>query len=242
MKERKVYFIHWNNRRLFLNDRYGKTDLMNHLEEENIRGYYGSAPGTEEMAGFQTELQVKADMAVNRWINDSRFIIHFLMATGIFLVSFYFLSYVIQDPLPLVDEIVISLVLGFLGWHRLNNQNIQSEKANRKKLELKQLISRIPFEQSEFLNQVELYLEKISDMKEGEVRTMLQEGSVPLFFTTSGSELMDFHQCLASSLGKSRRAFPFFSGKTKKKENSPAESGELLILSRQLSDYYKNQG
>ena len=95
--------------------------------------------------------------------------------TGIFLISFYFLSYVVRDPIPLVDEILISLGLALLGWYRLKNQEVNSEQALLKKQELNQILNRIPFESAEYLNQIELYLEKLSSMKESE-KTGYAEG------------------------------------------------------------------
>ena len=182
LKHRNIYFLHWNSNRCFIANPPAKAALIDFLENEDIRGYYGSSPSAEDMQSFQANWKVKIDLAVRAWFNDSKFILHFILATGIFLLSFYFLSYVIRDPLPLVDEIVLSLILAALGWYRLVNQDVQSEKALLKKQELTHSLNRIPFERVDFLKQVELYLEKIASMSRTEKAEYIKEGGVPLFF------------------------------------------------------------
>ena len=229
MKPRNIYFLHWNSNKCFLSNLPEKAELINFLEEENIKGYYGSSPDTEDMLYFQTEGKVKVEMAVRSWYNDSRFLLYFILSIGIFLLSFYFLSYVIRDPLPLVDEIVLSSVFAILGWHRLKNQDVHSEKALLKKQELIQFLNRIPFESAPFLKQVELYLEKVSLMKKTEVDQMLAEGTMPLFFNTYGSEVQDLRKALEGSLKR----------KKKRKQNKP-DYPELKILLSQINNYIKN--
>ena len=240
MKNRNIYFLHWNNNRCFIANPPAKAALIDFLENEDIKGYYGSSPSAEDMQNFQANWKVKIDLAIRAWFNDSKFILHFILATGIFLLSFYFLSYVIRDPLPLVDEIVLSFLLALLGWHRLANQDVQSEKALLKKQELTDYLNRIPFESVEFLKQVELYLEKIGSMSGVEKSDFIREGSVPLFFNSYSQEMMDFRKALEGFLKDQNSRGP---GRlTKKKRMSQKEDlSDLIFLFKQLSEYLKNR-
>ncbi len=239
MKPRGIYFLNWNSHKCFIADFPQKSQLIEFLEDENFKGYYGSSPGAEDMKEFQSLGKVKIEMALRAWYNDSRFLIHFILTTGIFLLSFYFLSYIIRDPLPLVDEIVLSLVLALLGWYRLNNQDLQSEKVLLKKQGLIQALDRIPFEKSPFLVQVELYLEKLSTMKIEEIDRMLEEGATPLFFNTFKDETVDFRKALDCYFSRSRKK-RFFSKKSVTAE-TVLDLKELKVLKKQLNSFVINR-
>lgn len=239
MKDRNIYFLHWNTHKCFISDLPEKSDLIEFFENEAIKGLYGTSPDTEDLQSFQSEWKVKVDLAVRSWFNDSKFLLHFTLATCIFLLSFYFLSYVIRDPLPLVDEIVLSLILGILGWYRLSNQEVHSEKALVKKQELIQSLNSISFESGDFLKQVELYLEKVSSMNRDEVLDMMKEGATPLFFNTYTQEMIAFRKALENHLKKNR-----FSGKSlfRKKGTASVEIyPEMQILFDQLTVFLKSR-
>ncbi|OQY33871.1 MAG: hypothetical protein B6241_06565 [Spirochaetaceae bacterium 4572_59] len=238
MKDRNIYFLHWNTNKCFISDLPEKSELIEYFENGAIKGQYGSSPDTEDLQSFQSEWKVKIDLAVRSWFNDSKFLLHFILATAIFLLSFYFLSYVIRDPLPLVDEIVLSLVLSILAWFRLSNQEVHSEKALVKKQELTQSLNSISFENGAFLKQVELYLEKVSSMERNEVLEMMKEGATPLFFNTYSQEMIDFRKALGNHLKKSR----FSVGRLFRKKGTVLLETypELQILFDQLTVFLKN--
>ncbi len=174
---------------MFICEHEGEA-LLKSLESEEARVLFGSDPGEEDLNKVKSELKVSIEKAVNRWINDSKFLLHMVMAGGVFLVSFYFLSYVIRDPLPMVDEIILSVLLGGLAFYRLKNQQYQSDKAIERKLEMEQYLQSLPVEKSGFLMQVELYLEKLGDMDHSEVKKIIDSGAVPAFFTSDKKEML----------------------------------------------------
>ncbi|MBF9017677.1 MULTISPECIES: hypothetical protein [unclassified Oceanispirochaeta] len=221
-----IFFLKWKDHTLYLSEHEDKN-FIDALEEEDIRVCYGSGLNEEDNSFIKTEMKAGIETAVNNWINDSRFIIHLLMAAGVFLVSFYFLSYVIRDPLPMVDEIVLSLLLAALAWYRLKNQEYQSEKVIHKKVELEQELSSITMEQMEYLKQIELYLEKLADMNGGELKKLLDSGAVPVFFTSEKKNLLKF----VKSVDKYRKKTRF-----SKNRKFP---GELNELSKQIRSFMK---
>ncbi len=236
MKPTNIYFLHWNANKCFIADFPEKSGLLDALENESFQGYFGTSPDPEDMQEFQRIGKVRIELAVRAWFNDSRFLLHFLLATGIFLLSYYFLSYVVRDPLPLVDEIVLSLVLAVLGWYRLSNQEVHSEKAQLKKQDMIQLFDRIPFEKSPFLEQVELYLEKLSSMKESDVDQMLKEGATPIFFNSFSDETYNFRMALEKYFKKTR-SFPFRRAGKKTEPVRELSERELKILLKQLNNF-----
>jgi hypothetical protein len=240
LKSRNIYFLNWNDNKCFISDLPEKDALISFLEEERLKGYYGTSPGAEDMHSFQTICKVKIEIAVQSWFNDKKFLLHFVVAVGIFLLSFYFFSYVIRDPLPLVDEIILSLILAVLGWHRLSNQEVHSEKALLKKQELIEAMNRIPFENADYLKQIELYLEKLSAMKPDDLESLEKEKTTPLFFNSYSREMTDFRKALDRYLKEGRSGiFSLF--KRKQSEKKDVKPQELYFLYNQLSDYLLNR-
>ena len=219
---KNIYHLKWNNNsRIFTEQK--DQELINSLENDDIRLLYGSRLTEEEQRSLNTSLKVIIEKGVNRWISDSRFLLHCIMSAGVFLVSYYFLSYVIRDPLPVIDEIIISLVLGILAYFRLNTQEYKSEKALDRKLQLEQSLSEMPRETSSFLSDVELYLEQLADMDESQRMDITKSGGVPVFFSSERKQLLRLYKAAGSSGKKIRR-------------NDPPELKTFLT---QIRDYLK---
>lgn len=228
MKPRPIYFLHWNDRKAFLCDFPRKEALISRLEEENFQGCYGTPPETEDLEQFRRVCKVKIELAVRDWFNEKKALIHLALGAGIFLFSFYFLSYVIRDPLPLVDELLLSTFLGGLGWFRLSRQEVRSEEALIKKQELNGYADRIPFAPGEYLKQTELHLERIAGLGKEERETLIREEE-PLFFTGYSREMLDLRRALGARLKEKRRKASF-----------PLEGEEeLRILYAQLNRFLK---
>ena len=219
---KNIYYLKWNSRSLLLSEKNDR-DLISALEEEDIRILHGEHLSEDDLRSIKLSLKVSIEKGVNRWIADSRFLLHCVMAAAVFLVSYYFLSYVIRDPLPVVDEVVLSGVLAFLAYIRLRNQEYRSEKAVSRKLELEQSLSDLSCESSPFLSQAELYLEKLAGMKDKERNEMIESGGVPVFFSSEKKQLLRFYK----ALNRSGR---------KVKKNYPRELKELI---RQIRDFLK---
>ncbi len=227
---KKVYFLKWKNSSLIVND-YTDLNLMENLTEGNISVSYGGSLTDVDHELIKTEFRVNIEKAVNRWINDSKFLIHLLLSAGVFLVSFYFLSYVVRDPVPFVDEIILSFVLAGLAWYRLKNQQNQSEKVIQKKVELEQYLSDVSYESSDFVTQVELYLEKLGSMDQEERSRMIESGAVPVFFTSEKKELVTLLRLLENYKKKNR---------FKKGYSFPLELTEFISQIRAFLKYHSS--
>lgn len=225
-----IYFLKWKDHTLYLSEHEDKK-MLDALEEEELRICYGSQLSEEDNNSIKTEMKAGIETAVNKWINDSRFVVHLLMAAAVFLVSFYFLSYVVRDPLPLVDEIVLSLFLGGLAMYRLKNQQYQSEKVIHRKLELEQYLGNIAMEKMEYLTQLELYLEKLADMESLELKKLLESGAVPLFFTSEKKNLLKIIKAI--DLNKKKKRF-------RKNSKLPGELNELCKQFRSFMKYHSS--
>jgi hypothetical protein len=128
------------------------------LEQTEVTGRYGGDPHVDELHRLRAELYGLIDSAVKRRLADVRFIPKFLISSAVFLVSYFFFSFVVQDPVPMVDELVISIALAVLAYIILGRRDARSEGAAHRRLGLVAVIDGILFTESEFVKRAEATL------------------------------------------------------------------------------------
>ena len=125
------------------------------LMKSEIIGHYGQEPRVESLTLFRNELYRQIEAEVKTWVADTRFIPRFLLSSLIFLVSYFLMSFVIRDPLPVIDELLVSLGLSILAYILLGRKDMQSEGALKRRIELRNKVDGIVFSESEFVISVE---------------------------------------------------------------------------------------
>ncbi len=166
------------------------------VENTEIRGRYGDEPRVETLTMFRNELYRMAEAAVKNWIFDQRFIPKFLMSTGIFLVTYFFFSYVVRDPIPMIDETVLGLVAGIASYILLGKKDIASQKAMEKRVEIRNRIDRIKFTESNFVKEVEALLHKSENEKFEEVIKQITAPSNMVSSVSEREEVLQFLKML----------------------------------------------
>lgn len=125
------------------------------LESSRIRGLYGDEPPVSALTGFRNELYLLADRALRRWNAEDRFLVRFLAASAVFVVVFLFLSIVVRDPVPLLDELLISLAVSIAAYYALVRRDLSSQRVERHRIEIRSAIDRTVFEESELVHRLE---------------------------------------------------------------------------------------
>ncbi|MGE4454043.1 MAG: hypothetical protein AB7D92_05865 [Sphaerochaeta sp.] len=82
-------------------------------------------------------LYAAIDFSVDRWIQNKQYIPRLLLSALVFTTSYFFLSLAIRDPLPMLDELLISGGLVLLAWTYLAKRDTRSSVAQRRRYELK---------------------------------------------------------------------------------------------------------
>ncbi|PKL12436.1 MAG: hypothetical protein CVV52_10085 [Spirochaetae bacterium HGW-Spirochaetae-8] len=129
-------------------------------EEEEITWFSSSALSTHEKDDALFSLYMQIDRGVDRWIQDARYIPRLLMSAAVFLVTYFFFSLAVRDPLPMVDELLISSGVSVAFAMYLTKRDKKSEMAMKRRMELKQNASRSDFELLDTLTLYEDYLTK----------------------------------------------------------------------------------
>lgn len=110
-----------------------------------ISGRYGNDPRPESVTMLRNELYRKVETAVKSWIAEKRFIPRFLISSALFMLLYFFFSIVVRDPLPMVDELAISLGGALVLYYVLARRATGSKEAASKRIMLRERIDSIYF-------------------------------------------------------------------------------------------------
>jgi hypothetical protein len=139
------------------------------MENSVVTGRYGKEPRVEALTLLKNDFYRTIEAAVRNWIFDVRFIPKFLISSGVFLVTYFFLSFVIRDPIPVLDELAAGLAASILTYFLMGRRDIKSDMAAKKRLDLRTTVDRIAFQESEFVKNLEATLHENESDTLGEV-------------------------------------------------------------------------
>lgn len=145
---------------LFLHPFHDVDRFLEVVQSAEIEGRYGREPRVESFTLFRKDLYRIVDAAVRRWISQARFIPRFLISAAAFLLSYLFFSFAVGDPLPMVDELVVGVLVGFLTYVAMNRIDIRSEAVAKRTRDLRAKIDRIYFQNDPFVMEVESELDR----------------------------------------------------------------------------------
>jgi hypothetical protein len=134
--------------------------LVSSLETSKIYGKYGKEPNVEALTLLKNEMYMMSENWVRTWISDLKFIPRFLLSALVFLAAYFFCAFVIRDPVPILDEILIGSGCALAAYVFLGRKDAKSNVAAKKRLALKTAIDRIVFKESNFVKSLEEYLHK----------------------------------------------------------------------------------
>ena len=131
---------------LFLHP-FSDSDLLMKLDDSfEIVGLYGNEPRVESLTMFRNDLYRLIESAVKRWISDIKFIPSFILSAAVFLFIYLTASFIIRDPIPLIDELALSFGGSIAVFFILAKKDQNSEKSAKKRLTLRLAIDKIVFE------------------------------------------------------------------------------------------------
>lgn len=211
--------------------------FLSALESGAVEGRYGTEPDPTEIERLKSALYSLSDEAAELRELDRRFPLRFLFAGTVFLAAFFFFSYVIRDALPIVDEIVLSLVAAGAFWIWQRRRIKGGEKARRARSESRSLVDRVSFRQSAFISEAELYLESLEDRSARDVLAVLLEGRAPFTHSAEEGESRLLREDVAASIGKKNlQKGRTYLSKLKKKppEDAHAAAAQLTGLVKDL--------
>ncbi|MCD6396656.1 MAG: hypothetical protein J7L71_03890 [Spirochaetaceae bacterium] len=157
-KEQNITIFHLQRKdgsSLFLHPFSDPEILLKLNDKVKIIGKYGKEPRVESLTMFRNDLYRHIEASVKSWISDIRFIPRFILSAAAFLVIYLFTSFVIRDPVPMIDELALSIGGSIALFFILAKRDQNSEKSSKRRLELRILIDKIVFEEDPFVKEIE---------------------------------------------------------------------------------------
>jgi hypothetical protein len=130
-------------------------EFISRLEGSSVRGCYGKEPRIESITLLRNDLYRLAETAVKQWVFELRFIPRFLISSGVFLVTYFFASVAIRDPIPVIDEILIAGAVSVIVYLLVGKRFLSSRAAEEKRAGLYIIIDDIAFTESAFAAKAE---------------------------------------------------------------------------------------
>jgi hypothetical protein len=160
---------------LFLHPFSDPLRLLQLGKDTEIVGRYGREPRPESITLLRNELYRSVDIAVKSWITEKRFIPSFLLSSGLFLVIYLFMSLVIRDPIPMIDELAIALGGAIVLYFFLSRKAASSREASEQRIMLREKIDSIYFDHLPFLDKAEELLDVLEHAPDALVRSLEME-------------------------------------------------------------------
>lgn len=183
-KEKIIIFHIYRNdgSSLFLHPFDDRETLFSLSGDVEVEGRYGREPRVESLTMFRNRLYRLIETGVKEWISDTKFIPRFIISAAVFMGVYLFTSLVIRDPIPMVDETVVSLLSAAAAYFYISKRDQSSEKASGKRLELRIRVDRIVFNESSFVKRFEKLLHFNESAETSELVPLIispESGSIP---------------------------------------------------------------
>ncbi|MCX7787138.1 MAG: hypothetical protein N2442_05535 [Spirochaetes bacterium] len=163
MKDETIFLFHLRIQDgvpQFLHPLEGTLEWIERLKKSSLEGRYGAEPRIESINLFKEELQGILKKAIQRWVADRWFPERFVLAAVSFLLAYFFFSYVIRDPVPVIDEIVLSFLAGILTFRGLAKRYYAREEVTTLTRSLQEKLDHIHFKESSLIRNLETLLEE----------------------------------------------------------------------------------
>lgn len=129
--------------------------------EEEVVFYTSGSTSEEERDESRLYTYKAVDDSVELWIQEKRYFPRLIASAFTFLVVYFFMSLVLRDPIPMLDELVGSTVASIAVWFLISKKDKKGPITNKKKLEIKREVSNADFKELEGLRTIEAYLDNL---------------------------------------------------------------------------------
>jgi len=229
MDTKKITIFHIHRKdgsSLFLHP-FADSEFLVKLDKDcEIVGLYGNEPRVESLTMLRNDLYRLIESAVKSWISDIKFIPRFILSSVAFLIIYLTASFVIRDPVPLIDELVLAFGGGIAVFFIMAKRDQNSEKSSKKRLDLRLLMDKIVFEEDEFVKEVEEILHYNESADKISIINSLSESDENSFVNSNPNDMKQ----LITYLDK------YFSGKIYKKKIENLNKRDNDKLSKWVED------
>ena len=99
------------------------------------------------------------DDSMDTYINDVRYYPRLFASAAVFVVLYFFFTFVVRDPIPIIPEVIGSSIGAGWMWNYMKKHDSKSEVVEKHRLELKQMAGECTFVEDPSLVTFEVYLD-----------------------------------------------------------------------------------
>ena len=123
--------------------------------------YCSQTPQADDIRDIEQTVFVQIDKAIDRWIQDIRYLPRLFAAAGGFLLLYFFFSFVVRDPVPVVDELIFAFAGAAGLWFWLSRRARKSDVSLRRRMVYKQAVSDARFVPDQDTAEAERWLDEL---------------------------------------------------------------------------------
>lgn len=138
---------------------YKDKEIGNKDGEDAVTFFSSSSVNSSEIDESRIQTYNEIDTSVELWIQEKRYFPRLIISAFVFLVVYFFMSLVIRDPIPMLDELVGSTIASIAMWYYISTKDKKGPITNKKKLEIKREISNSEYKELPALVTIEMYLD-----------------------------------------------------------------------------------
>ena len=116
----------------------------------------------ETRDNLDTYLYSRGETSVSHFLQDKHYIPRLLLSALVFLIVYFFLSLVVRDPIPMIDELIASLLLSVLSFLALSKRDIRIARESKLLYDIKKEIKNAEIIQDNYLEEIEAYYYELS--------------------------------------------------------------------------------
>ena len=145
-------------------------------EEAGFTVFASSALSPEDEDDVYRSLLSDARIVLIRWIREKRYIPRLFASAFLFILAYFFLSVVIPDPIPIIDEIVLSFLAAALLWIALTRLDEKSALMKERNKAVAEAIMSASFLVSGDMKIIEAYYDSLYSFSLLETAEMIANG------------------------------------------------------------------
>jgi len=235
-----VYFYYFKSLKSVLLNPFDKNKEIGNMDsEQNITILSANTLSKEDYDIISEKAFTEIDNSVNLWIQEKRYYPRLFISALAFFIMYFFLSFAIRDPIPLLDEMIGSVVFTIITWIFFTKRDSKSSIANKKKLEIKRNVNDLKSKEIGLLQKIEAYLYELKDKDNLDIADALTlvEGSIDELVLDQDDEiyLADFLTLLKKklfSMAKLKSLYTKVIKVRETKEKDEALSSRLIEFGR----------
>jgi hypothetical protein len=160
-----IYIVRDRVKNFVLTSFFNDKTIGSKEGEEQVVFYISGAASESERDDARLYTYKAVDNSVELWIQEKRYFPRLLVCALTFLVVYFFMSLVIRDPIPMLDELVGSTLATVAMWYYISKKDKKGPITNKKKLEIKREVGNAEFKELEGLSIIEAYLDNLRSLE-----------------------------------------------------------------------------